>query len=612
MSKNIITISPDGTVTYSEPYTSVTELVAEDFTGTISRIIVNEDVSPITVISSGNSQSINVNPMTEQFISGYKYGDFKINETVVQSCMSTGIVNGYSTRDFIPTVTTVGVSGAIGKGVAHFKGNYLDNPALKGAGLCLPPFSTSNANTPYFLIKGWIYDYSNISAYDPIIVTRSADGVTPSTNDSFLLEWDNSTKRFLFNYSTVSYVTAGWEGSIYVSPSNPDQGVWHQFAVGVVSSGGSAAIKTYWDGQNIASTTGLCGCLRNSTAALMVGSGRCGDLPCRYYIDDFHVMTGTSSAALAEFSNFSSATTNGYSAWTQDASSIYTVYYMSMNGPNANSFFPVENKCRVTGRVSFLDPPHQGRSGASLGVALVIREQEAPSYLGYSLFSGVCSGFSASGSNGISAGYVFGCDSGACIVVDGVQQLRSFSQLQAVRKSAMDYSKAYAYGACAMSGICASTGNFPYLFSGGWSGGMSFSYLPTQENLDRLKSLYDNITVVGYSGPTVIETHTGIPYSFLTVDVINLYKDVIAFRADMDLIATSVKSQIQGVSLFNNLLSIKGYSSQGYAVKYAPSISVAGSLYIDPVAAITKETTAPQKRYNDSSKYVPLKNPEPF
>jgi len=597
LSKQIIHLSPEGVVLDKEPATSYTEFVAEDYVGTVSPVIVDSSVQPVYVTRETEDSVLTqeINPLTEQFLGGTRYGLFALNETVVQSCMTPEIVNNYTDTQFVPTISTIGVCADIGRGVAHFKGTYLDNPSTKAAGLKLPPFSTSNANTPYFLIKGWVYDFSQISAYDPIIVTRSADGVTPSTNDSFLIEFDNSTKRFMLSYSTASYASAGWQGSVFVSPSTPDQGVWHQFAVAMVSAGGCAAIKTYWDGEFVAEATGLCGCFRNSTAPLMIGSGLCGDLPCRFYMDDFHVLAGTCSDALYEYKQFSSsAKATGPEYGQRDASSEYTVYYMSMNGPLGTSLFPVENKCRVTGRVSFTDT-QSGPTGGSLGVSLIIREQEAPSYLGYSLFSGVCSGFSASGVLGQSAGYVFGYESGSCLVVDSVNQLKSFSQVQGCRKSAVDFAKTVAYGVCAMIGACADYGDFQFLFGGGWSAGRTFTYLATQENLDTLNSLYENIVVTGYSGPTIISDHSETPYGFLTVDVQNLYKDVVRYRTDIQYTASSVKSAIQGSSLSNNLLSIKGFSSQGFAFKIAPYSQFAGSVLVDPVIAITKKTTKPQQ-----------------
>jgi hypothetical protein len=532
--------------------------------------------------------SVSVNPFTEQVLTGTISGKFELNEEIVQSTILPVIVNNYvvggvTQSDFVPTVGSIGVSGGIGVRAAQFRGTYNDLSSQKAAGIQLPPFTTS-ASTPYVLIEGWLYFESTPTGYDHIILTRSADGVNNSTNDSFRLEYDTSSNQIQFHYSDSSYASAGYRGIVNVSPSGITLNEWNHFAIAWSTQGGSAAIKTYWNGTSLYSASGFTGHLRNSTAPVMVGSGASGDYPLKAWVEDVHIRMGGVTLALADYALLGSTAPSPYE---EEFSGDYTVYLLSMNGPEGSSLFPVGNLCRVSGTVSY----HNNGVGI-LGASLVTREDS--DITGLTLFDGVCGGFSVSGG---SAANVFGIDSGACMVVTGVEQLHGLSVSQYIRRNAADYTNYYLMGITVMYGQSGDSGDFPRLFSSGWTAyGTSFSFLPVQTNVNSLRNIYDNIVVAGYTGNTSIEDYYGTLYTFGPTHAKKLYEDVITYRADAETLRTASISQVNGATTDISLRSLLGISSAA-ADRIAPTAkqSGIGGIFIAPKAKITKKTSVPEK-----------------
>lgn len=552
---------------------------------------VNSFVSPQTSpVSENEPVSISINPFTEQIIRGTVFGQFSLNEQVFQSTVLPEIVNNYSvggvTLDtFVPTIGTIGVSGEIGVRAAQFKGTYTDLAAQKAAGIRLPAFTTTNAATPYFLLEGWMYlEAEPSNNYDPILVTRSADGVNNSNIDSFRLEYDTSSDQVQFHYSDASYASAGYQGIVNVSPSGISTGVWNHFAVAWALQGGSASIKTYWNGISLYSASGLSGCIRTSSAPVIVGSGASGDHPFKGWMDDLHIRGGGVTLALADYALFGSS---GSYLWEKNYAGNYTIYHLSMNGPPGTTFFPVDNLCRVSAAVSFRDfEQERGVFGASL----IIREDT--DVHGFTLYNGVCGGFTASGG---SAGYVFGYDSGACIIVSGVTQTIGLTSARTVRQNAADYTTYFLLGITVMYGASGNSGDFRSLFSG-WTGGNTYSFLPIQSNVEWLRNAYDNIVVAGFSGNTVIEDYYGNQYNFRTGDVARLYSDVLVYKSEANTLQYAVRSAISGATTHTSLNEKLGIST-GAALKIAPQSSRAGSaLLVSPNAKITKVTTVPESK----------------
>lgn len=544
--------------------------------------------STVVEVPTQQTRNVNINPLTEQLVSGKIEGQFQLSETAYQTTIVPTIVNNYvvggeTLSTFVPTIGTIGVSGEIGIRSAQFLGTLNDVAAQKASGISLPPFTTT-ASTPYFLLDGWMYlEQEPSNNYDPIIVTRSADGINNSTNDSFRLEYDTTSDQVQFHYSDSSYAPAGYRGIVNVSPSGISLNKWNKFAVAWVSAGGSASIKTYWNGTSLYTAAGLCGFIRNSTSSVMIGSGISGDKPLKGWLQDVHLRMGGTTLSLASHAFLGSTVPiNNEKSYAGDA----TIYLFSGRGYIGTSNFPVDNLCRVTGTVSYIDNPN-----GVLGMALVGREDSDVTNL--TLFSGVCGGFSETASN---VGYVFGNESGSCMKINGVTQLQSLADSKTVRKNAMDFTVAYLRGATVMSGYSGSAGDFVNLFTAPatWINGQTYSFLPTQSNMASLRNFYDNIVVSGYNGITVLEDSTGTPFNFATGGVIRLYQDVVTFHSDMNIIRTGVNAQVNAAASFTALKAIPGATTAVLERLASTNLSSAGGLFIPPTARMTKKTSIPE------------------
>jgi hypothetical protein len=534
------------------------------------------------------SRTISVNPLTEQILTGSGFGTFTVGEPVFQSTITPIIINNYivggvSLDTFVPTIGSIGTSGGIGQRCAQFKGTLLDAASQKAAGIQLPAFTTS-ASTPHFLLEGWMYlEAEPSNNYDPIIVTRSADGINASSNDSFRLEYDTSSDQVQFHYSAASYASAGYQGIVNVSPSGISTGQWNHFAVAWTNSGNSATVKTYWNGTSLYSASGLSGWIRNSTAPLMVGSGASGDYPLKGWLDDVHIRMGGVTLALADYARLGATAPNVYE---QDQAGDYTVYLLSMNGPFGFSKFPVDNLCRVSSSATY----YNAEAGV-LGVGSIMRDQT--SVLGLSLFGGVCGGFTATGGSG---GRVFGMASGSCIEVSSVNQLTGISAARQQRLNSMQHTQYFLFGVTVMQGSSGNSGDFVRLFSSGWTG-TTYSFLPIQTNVDYLKNLYDNVVVAGYTGTTVIEDYYGVQNYFGTTHVQKLYQDVVSYRSDMNTLVSQVSAQINSSTTHELLYRVQGISATGAVLKLAPYSQENPSLLVSTKAKATKSTNTPENKY---------------
>lgn len=555
--------------------------------------------NPTTQTTQTTTRSVSINPLSEQLLFGNIYGQFETNEQITQSTITPVIVNGYIDDSFLPVVGTIGVSGEIGNRALQMKGTLNDLAAQKSCGIRLPAFTTSNSVSPNFLIEGWMYLESEPSNnYDPIIITRSTDGINNTTNDSFRLEYDSASNQVQFHYSDASYASAGYQGIVNVSPAGLSLNQWNHFAVAWCLRGGSASVKTYWNGSSLYSASGLSGSIRNSTAPVMVGSGACGDYPFKGWLEDIHIRMGGVTLALAKYALLGSTAAL---PWQHEAPGDYTVYQMTMNGPLGSSLFPVRNLCRVVGTVSYRDNTFN-----VIGAGLVSREDT--DVLGLTLFDGVCGGFSVSGG---SAAYVFGANSGACMVVNSVQQLYGLSASQEIRRNAADHTNYYLFGVTIMFGQSGASGDFPKLFSSGWTAnGLSFSFLPIQSNINWLRNVYDNIVAVGYTGNTTIEDYYGVPYVFGPTHAKKLYEDVITYHADANTIKSRLVSDINAASTFNQLKSVAGYST-GVVLKLAEAVSESSIVYITPKAK-ESGTGVPESKYLAKNRVPTIGEPELF
>lgn len=622
MSKRLILLDSSGQVVSTEENYAIGDFVP---VSGLNALVVDSSVEPLLVPVTVTEQSIdvdgvrtggtvtrllslqNISPITEQVLTGTVYGQFQINEQAVQSQFIPVLINGLalgglSADSYLPTVGTIGVSGPeLGNKSLQFKGSYLDTDT-KAAGVQLPAFSTTT--TPYFMLSGFLYFENEPSNnYDPIILTRSADGVNASTNDSFRLEYDSSSNQLQFHYSTASYASAGYENILNVCPAN---GVtlnqWHQFAIAYSNQGGSASIASYWNGTRHAQASGLSGNIRNSTGYMMFGSGASGDKPLKGWLEHAILSGGGVSLALREFTHGATAPVS-----TEQFAGDYTVYALSMNGTLGTSYFPVANSNRVVSTVSW-----DNRFGSQIGVGNIVRETTSAGGTA-AMFTGVCGGHAASGG---SAGYLFGVNSGACMVISAVQEVSGGASANSqMRSSLADFSAQYLLGCCAMSGVCGGGGDFPQLLSVAQVGfcGDRFSFLPIDSNISSLRLIYDDYVINGKTGPVSIADYNGTLYTFGSAGVQALYQDVVTYRNTANSVFGSVKTAIATKSSVTALRELGGVDTEGTVIKLAPEIRKTGSLLLSGKARVTAKTNFPETYSKAKSAEVPkLSEIEPW
>jgi hypothetical protein len=596
MNKKLVTINSSGEIVSEQlGYDSASFTPSSTPSGFYS-IIVDEDIkgqSTFRTITlpdgSTGSQGISISPVTEQILNGVIRGSFNINEQVFQSQYIPTLINGLAlggaTADqFLPTVATIGLTGTeLGNRSIQFKGSYLDTNT-KAAGLQLPAFTTTSV--PYYMMEGFLYLETEPSTnYDPILITRSANGATDTTNDSFRFEYDTSSKQLQFHFSTSNWSSAGYQTTLNVCPANGvTVGQWHQFAIAYSNVGASATVSSYWNGNRYAQTTGISGDLKNSTGFFMLGSGASGDKPLKGYLEHIMVSMGTTSAALREFPHSATGPVS-----TNQFAGDYTVYAMSMNGPLGSSLFPSTNTKRVVSAITFTD-----RFGDRLGVANVSRENT--SVHGPSLFAGVDGGHTAS-SVAAAAGYLFGFDSGACMIIAGVTSTISLlADSKKIKGNLIDHSIAYLNGSTAMRGVCASPGDFPVLFAGSSASfsGQTFSFLATSSNVSILRSIYDNIIIAGLTAPFNLPDFEGNMYTFSTGGVKNLYADVVSYQSTGFRLGTALKSAVAAATTKSDLYQLNGLGGEGLVNKLAPQLTTNGFLYLTGKAKATKKTNNPE------------------
>lgn len=616
MSKKLVVIDDSGTVIRTEydydisqhtPLSSLKNSLVVD--SSVSPVLVEDSITETLTDVDGSPTgqtvtrvtSVNIiSPATEQVLTGTVVGQFAIGEQVIQTHFIPTLVNGltlYGTtaNEYLPTVGSIGLSGdELGNRSLQFKGSYLDTNT-KAAGVQLPSFSTTSS--PYFMLSGFLYFESEPSNnYDPILLTRSADGVNSSTNDSFRLEYDTSSDQLQFHYSTASYASSGYQAILNVCPSN---GVtlnqWHQFAVAYSNQGGCAAIASYWNGNRYTQTTGLSGNIRNSTGYMMIGSGASGDRPLKGWLEHLIISAGGASLALREFNFGTSAAVS-----TEQFAGDYTVYAMNMNGPLGTSYFPVANSNRVVSTVTW-----DSKTRTKLGVGNIVRETTSNSGTA-AMFTGVCGGHAASGS---SAGYLFGINSGACMIISAVEEVSGGASANAqMRSSLVDFSQQYLLGYTAMQGVSGGSGDFAYLLSTGQAGfsGTRFSFLPIDSNVAALKLIYDDITINGKTGPWSIADYNGTLYTFATAGVKALYQDVVSYRNLANTVFGSLKTSIASKTSVTSLRELGGVSTEGTLLKLAPAIEDNGGLILSGKAKVTKKTNFPETINKTKTISIPL------
>jgi len=532
------------------------------------------------------TRSGNILPIAEQKIEGTGYGTFIPTELVFQSIITPEVINyltlsGATATEYNPTIGTIGATGTngfVGLRAAQFKGSYLDTNTA-AAGISLPGFTSST----YFLVSGWVLMETTPSgAYEPILLFRGQDGVSGSTSDSFRLWYDNMNSMFKFSFHTAANTSSTtYPYTIMVSPSGVTLNQWHHFAVAYTNAGNSATASSYWNGNRVdTSAPGITGSLRGTRSSVYIGCGGSGKNPFKGWVDDLVVSVGNTLEALRGFRHGTTATVPS----THQDAGYYTVYYLSMDGPDGTSYFPCDTTNKMASNVAF-----QGSSLYVYGCIGVTSSRMWTASL-----NGVCGGHAAAGA---SAGYIFGYDSGACWIPTSVTEISSgLTAAKQYRKDLNEYTFRYYLG-LTMYGASGASGDFKNLYSGS-TFPTSFTYTPIESNINYLKTVYDSIVVAGSTLPVSIADSYGIYYNFVTAAAANLYQDVLLYFNRANSGFSSVSNTIDSQSSMLSLKRLTGTTSAAIVSKLAASGNE--SLFISPLSTVTKTSRSPENYWNIS------------
>lgn len=551
---------------------------------------------------------ITLPPTTEQKLTGLMFGQFNRGELLFQSTLHPTVVNnlvlsGATAVAYNPTVVTnIGVTSGtiVGQKCAEFKGSYLDTDT-QAACLRIPDYTYPGSSLPYFMASGFMYLSSTPSgAYDPIVLAKTTSGTAGTVNDSFQLEYDNSATRMLLMVSSNSYASAGFEYTINASPTGVSLNQWHHFAFAYSNQGNSACVSTYWNGTRISKQTGLSGNIRFNSAPFSIGGGPHGNKPLKGYLDDIIVSGGTSSTALRGIAHGTTCTV----PTTSQSSGAYTVWHTTLHGPEGQSLFPVSGPTKVISAEMFTNTdPDLRTSNLYVSNLDVIQD----SVHGLSFAIGISAGYVAYAEGG-SAGYVFGYDSGACLIPTSVVQLKNLAEVKTVKSSLADNTQLYLLGSTAMRGATGASGDFPKLYSGAFTGG-AFTFLPTKQNIEDLRTLYDGIVLSGQTtGNYNIFSADGISYAFSVRGVTSLYADVATYYTRSYQDTASIKSIVNGSSSFSSIRTVYGLTRDSFVQKLASQVTTdAPAFTISAVSKITKVYSIPEERYTvDPKGVIPL------
>lgn len=554
------------------------------------------NTSPVSSIVL--TKLVSITPTAEQKLTGTAYGNFMPNELLFQSTVTPQVVNylslsGATATAYEPTIGTIGVTTGTPVGVlaAQFKGSYLDTDTA-AAGLSLSPFATG-VSTTYFMISGFLlFETTPSGAYDPIIMTRSLNGVSGSTHDSFRMEYDTSSGQVQFHFSPVAYSSAGYQYTTNVSPAGGlTLNRWHHFGVAYTNAGSSALVSTYWNGERTAQQGGFTGNFRNvTTKPLMIGCGSEGKRPLKGWLDEIMISGGNTASALRGF-------LHGETAPVPTSSQIsgeFTYAHLSMNGPIGTSLFPCDTGAKVVSVAAY-----QNASEGALYVSSVNRTVAANTTItSITLFDGVCGGHTPY--TGITAAAVFGYDSGACFVPTAVTQIAGLTALKAVKTDMSNYSYYHLLGATAMWGYTGSgnAGDFPKFFAvtaGGFTG-TTLSFLPVNENVLYMRNAYERITVCGFTGSTQFIDSQGNAYLLGTTLAKAVYNDIIGYIATAKNQNNILNANITGATTNTALKALTGYGGTA-GIKLASLSATEPLLQVSVQRKSTRSAVKPESIY---------------
>ena len=605
--KKVVLLNRNGDVV-SETNIDALSFSPQDYDAGLYPVVVNAPLSSTIYVSvagaCGDLSPKKISPLAEQVLIGNVYGDFVLNEPIVQSNITPKVVNYFSDSTYIPTIGSIGATTAVpwGEKAGQFKGTFNDDPNYPAAGISLPPFSSAGTTGNCFLISGFMYLESDPStSYDPVLICRGVCGSAGvglgRTGDSFSLEYDSDVgqKRLKFYFSHSSHTNAGYSYTVNVSPAG---GVtlnqWHHFAVSWINAGSSAAISGYWNGALEQKISTIAGNIRNTEGNVFVGCAVRGNRPYKGWLDDIIVSAGnTTGGSFEPLRGFRGGSTGPVPTVHQDAS-FYTVYYLSMDGPQNTSFFPCDTTNRLVSNVAYQDGSALYIYG-TVGTTASLRWTDT--------VVGVCGGHAVSGAT---AGYLFGYESGSCMIINSVTDLTSgLTGAKEIKKNLMDYTFRYLLGFQGITGASGASGDLPNLYSGS-TFPTDFSYIPSEANLNYLTNVYNSIVVNGSTSSVAIEDANGIYYSFATGPAVNLYKDVLRYFNIANTDRSTQNLAIDSKANLTDLKRLSGFSEPRIVSKLAHSGNKGA--FIPPNAVISGNQRSPDNWWLESveQQYYPV------
>jgi len=569
--------------------------------------------------NSSLKKSVLLPPISEQGLSGPIYGpgfspgELLFQTTILPQLQNHYLIGGISQSEYNPVVASVGFTlgsgttfGFVGSKCMQFMGTPADSAGQPAATVVLPvPIDSTHLND--FLVTGFLYLSQTPSAnYDPVVVGVVNNITSPANTDAWVVDIDSdSTKRVRFQWATTNKKGVGFPNSIYVTPTyGITLNTWHHWAVAYSNVGGSAAVSTYWNGARTAtSTSGFSGSFRNNANnRVSVGADMSGYYPLKGHQSNLLISGGSASTALLGFLHGPTAPV----PVTDHVAGQYTFALMSGNGPLGQSFFPCDVKNRVT---SVCD----GVFRDTVYVSSLQRETDSlyREAKGLTAFIGVCGGHSTSGGTTANS-YVFGYDSGSCMVVDSVSQLMGLTQAQEAESNRLQMTYSTLFGVAPMVGSCGDTGPLKTLFSTYPTGyaGTSLSFLPNEQNIANLNTLYNYTQVSGTTSTQYITDYFGNSVTMGVSGVVALRTKVLTYINRATTEFGIVQSRINGATSQANLKTIAGFSSE----VFVQSLSVLGkdnrSISIQRVNSLIGDFKTPELVYREG-KYDPTKPTKP-
>jgi hypothetical protein len=133
------------------------------------------------------------------------------------------------------------------------------------------------------------------------------------------------------------------------------------------------------------------------------------------------------------------------------------------------------------------------------------------------------------------------------------------------------------------------TGDFSNLMtkSLGDFSGYTFTFKPSQENINQIKYLYDDIIINGRTASYSIADTSGNMFTFSTGGIKALYTDIVDYHGVALSTTNSLKSRITGVTQASQLKRIEGITNEQMVFKLAALAESNASVYIPVTNKLT-------------------------